>query len=83
MTAATTEAAAALAATSTTDLLTKAYALTHRIHEAEADLAKHRSTGKGPRAMVARAWARQNASDLRAARDLITAEVLRRTGDQS
>lgn len=56
----TTEAADALAATSTEDLLTKAYALTHRIDREHGDTAA--------------------AADIRAARDLITAEVVRRAG---
>jgi hypothetical protein len=59
----TREAAAALAATSTTDLLTKAYQVTHAMHAIAG-------VNEG------------EASNLRAARDLITAEVLRRTGGQ-
>lgn len=69
--AAQQDAAEALAATSTTELLRKAYALTHRIHEATATV--RRTTGPHP--------ARQTEADLRAARDLIDAELLRRTGE--
>jgi hypothetical protein len=60
------EATVALMVSSTTDLLTKAYALTHAIDR------EHRAAGDSPRAV-----------DLRAARDLITAEVLRRAGESA
>jgi hypothetical protein len=49
------ELAAALASTSDADLVTKAYALTHKIHEQ-----------------------RLGSADVRAQRDLLTAEILRR-----
>lgn len=55
------EAEHALRVTSTADLLTKAYALTHRIHQLE-----HR-------------YPSTPAADERASRDLITAEIVRRT----
>lgn len=60
-------AAQALADTSTTDLLTKAYELTHRIHECKGN--QRAGECDGP------------CTDQRAMRDLITTEVLRRTGD--
>lgn len=68
-----TDAAGALRETSTDALLTTFAALTHRIHAADKR-ALH-----GPE-RLARA-ADHTASDLRAQRDLVRAEVLRRTGD--
>ena len=68
----TREAADALTATSTADLLTKAYALTHRIQSAER--AEFDSASEPGRERHRRT---QEVS--RAARDLITAEVIRRT----
>lgn len=62
----TSEAREALAATSTEDLLTKAYALTHRMGPASR---------RPPNLFAA-----EKIADLRAQRDLITAEVLRRAG---
>lgn len=60
-------AAEALAATPTAELLTKAYALTHRIHECKGSTVAGQCDGP--------------CTDQRAMRDLITAELLRRTGD--
>jgi len=82
VTAPTAEAAAALAATSTTALLTQAYALTHQIGAERLDRAGARGTTGGEQ-RVARATHDERLADLRAARDLITAEVLRRTGEQA
>lgn len=67
-------AAEALAATPTAELLTKAYQLTHQLHRADG-LASTRGYPD-------RAGARVLAADLRAMRDLITAEVVRRTGGE-
>lgn len=61
---------ATLHRTRNADLLTAAFALTHRMHEA-ADTV---------RATNAR-WAEQTEADLRTQRDLITAELLRRLGE--
>lgn len=67
-------AQAALRATSTADLLRNAYALTHRIHEAE-------DARRGSNAEALRAIQRgPRVADLRAQRDLINAEVIRRAG---
>lgn len=64
----------ALAATSTKDLLRQAYVLTHRIHNITVRL-----DGGGPTAAQRRPLREQQA-DLRAARDLIDVEIIRRTG---
>ena len=69
----TTEAAAALAATPAAELLTKAYQLTHQMHRAEG-----LATTRG---YPDRAGARELTADLRAARDLISAELIRRAGE--
>lgn len=61
-------AQALLAATPVEELLTKAYALTHRIHECRGSQVAGQCDGP--------------CTDQRAQRDLITAEVLRRTGGQ-
>jgi hypothetical protein len=66
---ATDEAQATLAATDATELLAKAYALTHRIHESERTERYSADV--------------QRTRDLRAQRDLITVEVLRRMGGQA
>lgn len=71
------EAQAALAYTSTRDLLRQAYALTHRIHAAEDRAASLAWSGQS----VAAGDRRSLATDLRAQRDLITAEVIRRAGE--
>lgn len=63
------EAQAALAATSTPDLLRKAYTLTHRLD------------GPWPPECMTVQQFRSHQRDLRAQRDMIDAEVLRRTGD--
>jgi len=72
----TAEAAAALAATSTGDLLTKAFALTHQIDAA----ARKQKSVAGPRDALHYHMLEQ---DKRTARDLIVAEVLRRAGEGS
>jgi len=72
----TTEAAAALAATGTGDLLTKAFALTHQIDAA----ARKQKAAIMPNEVLRYYMLEQ---DKRAARDLIVAEVLRRTGEGS
>lgn len=68
----TDEAATALALTPTAALLRAAYALTHRIHEAEHKPADHD--------VLVFLAIRDELANLRAQRDLIDAEVLRRTG---
>lgn len=65
------QAAQALAGTPTPQLLRAAYALTHRIHDGCPD-----SVSTHPRGRA------DYMADLRAQRDLIDAEVLRRTGDR-
>lgn len=60
------EAQAALTATPTAELLTKAYALTHRIHECTGNTRAGECDGP--------------CTAQRAMRDMITAEVLRRAG---
>lgn len=59
------EAASALRATSTDGLLTSFAALTHRMHEYDLNLRSDREAH----------------ANFRAQRDLIRAEILRRTGD--
>jgi hypothetical protein len=68
----TAEAAAALAATSTTDLLRNAYRLTHAIHEAGKTASLNRELSIPGRE------ADDTAAGLRAQRDLIDAEIERR-----
>lgn len=63
LTPAEEQAQAALAATPTADLLTKAFALTHQMHESDRDRSKIQHERQ------------------RGMRDLIQAEILRRTGD--
>lgn len=65
MAAAIEEARGVLAATPTADLLTKAYAFTHQIDRLERLDRSDRTV---------------DPDDVRAMRDLITAEVIRRTG---
>jgi hypothetical protein len=64
-------AVAALRSTPTEALLRAAYSLTHQIHSADG-LA-------GTRGYPDREGARRNAAEGRAQRDLITAEIIRRT----
>lgn len=66
LTTAAPETVAALAAASTTNLLTTAYALTHRLHDAETCVSSGRRRG-------------DYADELRRQRDMITAELERRT----
>lgn len=68
------EAQAALAATDAHALLTKAYALTHRMHQ--ADTLRAASRGAGYHAMADEHVELE--AELRAARDMITAELVRR-----
>lgn len=65
------DAESALRGTSTPALLRAAYALTHRLHDAKS---------QGPGGRTARVARRQHIADLWAQRNLITAEILRRTG---
>lgn len=73
----TPEAAALLAATPVAELLTKAYALTHRLDDAAGKLREAETHSS----LRQRREARDRITDLRAARDLISAELIRRAGE--
>lgn len=63
-----------LASTSPQGLLTTAYALTHRLHALEALAARAKAAGQG----AIQAEAEAETGDVRARRDAVSAELLRR-----
>lgn len=81
MTTLTPEAAQALTDTPTAELLTKAFALTHRMHESDPGRCRKCRAGQAHPSTGRCGGQTETDRSLRAMRDLITAEVLRRTGE--